>query len=112
MRGAWRAGCWNRWRVAGPELVTFALLSETELRLVDLMFDAGALHKVPAVVRPPEERGPASPRIRSLVSAAPQIEATARRAGGLLEHGSIDELLRMAEQHRDNQRGDDGSPRR
>lgn len=89
----------------------FALLSESELRLVDLMFDADVFREVPAVVPPSAERGPAGSWIRSLVAVAPQIEATARRVGGVVEHASIDELLRIAERGRDERRGG-GKPRK
>jgi len=81
--------------------VKFALLSESELRLVDLMFDADVFRELPTVVPPSAERGPAGSWIRSLIAVAPQIEATARRMGGVVEHASIDELLHIAEQGRD-----------
>ena len=76
----------------------FSLLSDLELRLVDRMFAAGALREVPVVVRPPTDLGPVDSRIGALVPLASQVDATARRVGDVVEHASIDELLRIAEQ--------------
>lgn len=88
----------------------FALLSERELRLVDRMFDAGVFAEVPVVVRSPTDLGPAEPRIGALVPLAAQVDATARRVGDVVEHGSIDELLRIAEQRDGGRRPDGGTP--
>ncbi|MEZ5139254.1 MAG: hypothetical protein R2702_06480 [Acidimicrobiales bacterium] len=76
----------------------FALLRDLELRLVDRMFALGALRDVPVVVRPPADLGPAEPRTAALVPLAAQVDATAQRVGDVVEHGSIDELLRIAAQ--------------
>ncbi|MBX3285233.1 MAG: hypothetical protein KF703_07815 [Actinobacteria bacterium] len=77
--------------------MAFALLSDLELRLVDRMFAAGVFREVPAVVRPPGEEPPVEYQLGCLVPLAALIDTAARPVGAVVEHASIDELLRIAE---------------
>lgn len=73
----------------------FALLSETELRLVDVVLEAGAFAELPAAVRPSDDAKPGGRRFRFLALWGPLVESTARRLGDGVQYGSIRELLRI-----------------
>ena len=73
----------------------FALLSETELRLVDVILEAGTFAELPAAVRPSDDAKPGGRRFRFLAPWGPLVESTARRVGDGVQHGSIRELLHI-----------------
>ena len=89
-----------------------ALLTTTELRLVDLLLASGGIPVTPAAVRrdlfaedgegngdeDDEERPPDPTRRRPLRSRVAAVEATGREVAGIREYGSVDELSRIRRQ--------------
>lgn len=86
-------------------MASFGLLTDTELRLVDVLLKSGALADTPASIHRDFSDDDArdgsqsdARRYRHLRERVAMIEAIAQQVGQFVQHGSISELLRIRAQ--------------